>query len=52
MCIFSNDWVLGTMRISGWVWFHIKKNTMARALFTDAELICFDHDIIKTIRKI
>ena len=25
---------------------------MATALFTDAELICFDHDIIKIIRKI
>ena len=25
---------------------------MAIALFTDAELICFDHDIIKIIRKI
>ena len=25
---------------------------MATALFTDAELICFDKDIIKTIRKI
>ena len=25
---------------------------MARALFTDAELICFDHDIITIIRKI
>ena len=25
---------------------------MTRALFTDAELICFDHDIIKIIRKI
>ena len=25
---------------------------MATALFTDAKLICFDHDIIKIIRKI
>ena len=25
---------------------------MAKALFTDAELICFDHDIITIIRKI
>ena len=25
---------------------------MATALFADAELICFDHDIIKIIRKI
>ena len=25
---------------------------MATALFTHAELICFDHDIIKIIRKI
>ena len=25
---------------------------MATTLFTDTELICFDHDIIKIIRKI
>ena len=25
---------------------------METALFTDTELICFDHDIIKIIRKI
>ena len=33
--------------------FHcINKNTIATALFTDNELICFDHDIITIIRKI
>ena len=28
------------------------QNTMTTELFTDTELICFDYDIINTIRKI